>query len=86
MTDRAPVYSYYIDWYGHGWLNSGLTNWAYDTTADSFTRELTSDQTFRGRRSLRIRKDIASAVRSNSIYKEITVEGGVSVELSAWVY
>jgi hypothetical protein len=46
MTDRAPVYSYYIDWYGHGWLNSGLTNWAYDTTADSFTRELTSDQTF----------------------------------------
>lgn len=86
MTDRVPEYNYYIDWYGHGWLNSGLINWAYDESADAFTHELSSDQLFRNRRTLWIRKDVASAVRSNAIYKEITVEGGVSVDISAWVY
>ena len=35
MSDRAPDYKVYVDWFGHGALNAGLANWSYSESVST---------------------------------------------------
>lgn len=87
---RVPTYTCYIDWFGHGGLNSGLSNWQYllDGFQHPASAELSTDQAYRGEYSLKI-VDTASSGSSTAnsrMFKPFTAVTGVPMTATMWVY
>lgn len=82
MSERAPVYQAFIDWYGHGGLTSGIAGWYY-RPGDLDTFELSTAQYMRDGQSI---KASASTSGDAQLAKMVTGVAGVNTTFSTWVY
>lgn len=86
MSERAPEYKVFIDWFGHGALNAGIANWY---TLDGFFApervELATTPSMVGGESLRV---VGASPTSNAgnVQRSFTVLPGVPVVYTLWVY
>jgi len=87
---RVPTYTCYIDWFGHGGLNSGLSNWQYllDGFQHPASAELSTEQAYRGEYSLKIVDTAASgsSTANSRMFKPFTAVTGVPMTATMWVY
>ena len=82
MSERAPEYKAYVDWYGHGGLVSGLTNWYYFTGDNDLELELTDEQWLRGGESIKV----SNANFNNPVRRLFNLAGGVEMTMKLWLY
>lgn len=78
MSNRAPTYKTFIDWFGHGALNAGLANWyVYNNT----TVTLDTSITYRNGESLRF-----TSTTGDGIAHSMRVIPGIDITYTIWLY
>lgn len=82
---RIPTYSCYIDWFGHGGLNSGLSNWHY-RAAGPPVLTLTDEQTFQGDHSIKVDANGGTTADFSRLDKAFNGLKDVELTVKVWVY
>lgn len=76
MSNRAPEYKTFIDWFGHGALNAGIANWYAYAGA---TVTLDTNTTYRNGESLKL-------VGLDGVAHSMRVVPGIDITYTVWLY
>lgn len=82
MSDRAPTYHAYVDWYGHGGLVSGVSSWFYNTTSP-YTIFKSHSTTYIAPYSI---GSLYSSSQLGPIARSFKIVPNVDNTISVWVY
>lgn len=81
MSNRIPTYNAYIDWYGHGGLSAGLSNWYYE--GDVIDLSVSNDQVHVGDHSFKV---TSLNTINDTIYRPVTLPQDTETDVTVWVY